>query len=135
MSKHVVRGCTLLALLAWGGCALAADAAALPQSLGLKPPTDSSFLLGGLKALLIGALLLALVGVVLWWWRRKLSSTFAPSSAGIAPPLLQSSRRISQKTLLMVVQWQGHSYLLAETGTAVQLIDKAATVPATEISQ
>jgi hypothetical protein len=97
---------------------------AAADALQLKPPATGNFLLGGLKALTVGAVLLAAVGGGLWYWRRKVAPVFGATSADAGTPQLQSSKRISQKTVLLVVQWQGHSYLLAETNGAVQLLDK-----------
>jgi len=104
---------------------LGALAQATPQpsvGLGLKPASDSQFLLSGLKAAGFGLFAVLVVGAGLWAWRRRLLPALA-QGAGDSVPQVQSSRRISQKTVLQVVRWRGRCYLLAESNGAITVVD------------
>jgi len=108
--------------LALSGCCCAFEArAALP----LKEAADAQLWSLGLRSLLVGALLCALAGAVLWWLRR-LRALPAPQGDG---PRLARSRRISQKTVLLEVEWEGRRYLLAESQNGAQLLDSRADAP------
>lgn len=90
------------------------------QALALKPPQSQAPWSAGLKAMAVGAVALGLTFAGLRRWRVR------TGRAEVAGPVLASSRRVSQKTVLLVVQWQGKSYLLSETGQSLQLLDSAA---------
>ena len=104
---------------------LRAGSAFAQTGLGLKPADDGQLLFGGLKAVAFGLLCLLVVGIALRTWRRRMMPALV-APAGDAVPLLQSSRRITQKTVLLVVRWQGRVYLLAESNGGICEIDSAA---------
>jgi flagellar biogenesis protein FliO len=100
-------------------CALAGAAQAGPARLPLKPAAAD----GGLAARAVAALLgvAALAGAGAWMLKR---SGRAPRRAGARPPALQrrDSMRLSTRTTLFVVGWQGAEWLLAEGEGGVRLL-------------
>lgn len=107
-----------IALLLAGAPACPAGAA---PGLPLKQDDSPALWAAGMKALLVGAAALAGTGAGLWWLRRR--SGALPAGCPGNAPVLHSSRRVSQKTLLLVVHWEGRRYLLAEHGSGTQLLD------------
>lgn len=95
-------------------------AAGSAQPLVLKPAQAQVSWGTGLKAIAIGAAALGLAFAGLSRWRKR------PAQARGAGPVLAGSRRVSQKTVLLVVHWRGKAYLLSETGSSLQLLDSAA---------
>jgi hypothetical protein len=77
----------------------------------------------GLKSLAIAVLALAATTASLFWLRNRFRPVRSAEHPLHAPTVL-TSRRASQKTLLLVVQWEGRAYLLAESAGATQLIDR-----------
>ena len=94
---------------------------ALHASLPLKTETGAG-LSTGLHSLLLAVLLCALVGLVLWCLRRNRRGTYHDGDGA----KLVRSRRLSQKTVLLEVEWEGRKYLLAESAGAISLIDSSA---------
>lgn len=113
----------VLVLLLCGLClpAWSVSGAAQPAGLVLKS-SDQSLWVDGLKSIAIGSLALTAAAASLFWLRRRYSGNLGVGATQWAP-LLKSSRRISQKTVLLVVQWEDKVYLLAEHGQTTQLLD------------
>ena len=91
------------------------------QALALKPAESQAPWSAGIKAIAIGAVALGLTFAGLRRWRGGRTGR-----VDVVGPVLASSRRVSQKTVLLVVHWQGKAYLLSETGQSLQLLDSAA---------
>lgn len=104
------------------GFASAALLAGPAAALTLKPAGSNLPWAEGLKAIAIAAVALAIAYAGLRRLRQR-DTVAAPGQRG---PRVIESRRASQKTLLLVVQWEGKRYFLAETGSALQLLDSAA---------
>lgn len=113
-----VRG-VVLPLLLSVGCSVAASAPA--AALNLKANEQGPWM-EGVKAITIGAIALGAAAAGLVAVRRRYAGNFSGHPQTMAP-WLKSSRRISQKTVLLVVQWEGRVYLLAENAQATQLLD------------
>jgi hypothetical protein len=113
-------------LLAAALCAPAwPDNIAPLPGLVLKENAGPGLWAAGLKAMLVGAAALACTGAILWWLRRRRDPA-PPGSRQQSGPVPKGSRRISQKTVLLVVQWEGRRYLLAENGNNTKLLDSRA---------
>jgi hypothetical protein len=93
--------------------------------LQLKPQSTADLWQTSFKALLVAVLCLGVLAACLYGWRawkqRKGAVLGAPASLQ-----LESARRISQKTTLLTVQWQGRRYLLAESASTTSVIDSRA---------
>lgn len=116
---------TARATLAGALIAFACASAGHAQSgtpLKLKPENTADVAHLGFKALLIAVLCLGLVAAALYGWRawRRGQGLVPGDAPGIQ---LESARRISVKTTLLTVQWQGRRYLLAENGGNTSVID------------
>jgi hypothetical protein len=90
--------------------------------LRLKQQNTAEMWQLGFKALLLSVVFLGLVGGCLYGWRvwkrgQGITLRNAPDVQ------LESARRISQKTVLLTVRWQGRRYLLAENAGATRVID------------
>ena len=71
--------------------------------------------------MLLAASLLALVFYGLLWWRKRFTSTqLVPNESA---PIVKSMRRITQKSTLLTIVWQGKVYLLAENQGALSVLD------------
>ena len=97
------------------------NSAPLPSSLQLKP-TDQGVWIDGLKALAIGSMALVAATASLLWLRRNYAGNIQTNSS-MQLPVLKSSRRVSQKTLLLVVHWEGKHYLLSESNGVILVVD------------
>lgn len=115
MRAASIRPGIAAALAGWMPFCLARDELVLKAAPAMSP------WIGALKALAIAAVALALTCVVLLRWRRCVDAPAA--QAGARPPQLVHSRRVSQKTVLLVVRWRDRTYLLAETGQSLQVLD------------
>jgi hypothetical protein len=112
-------------LLRAAGGAFILTSAAYAQSgtpLRLKPERSADTWQLGLKAILISVLFLGIVAALLYGWRvwRRGQVTVAGTGATVQ---LESARRVSPRTLLLTVQWQGKQYLLAENAGQTCVID------------
>jgi hypothetical protein len=90
--------------------------------LQLKPQSSADVWQLGFKAMLIAVVCLGLVAACLYGYRiwKRGQLLVSGSSPGIQ---LEAARRISQKTMLLTIQWQGRRYLLAENGGNTCVID------------
>jgi hypothetical protein len=124
MNQRVFTACGRAMLLA-GGLQLAFLSPVLAQSgtpLQLKPKGSVATWELGFRAILITLLCLGVLAACLYGWRvwkRGQGFTFGNTASA----QLESARRVSPKTLLLTVQWQGRRYLLAENGNSTSLID------------
>lgn len=112
-----------IACLCFAGIAQAAEAT---SSLPLR--SDASFDWWGtaVKAIFIALICLALVAVLLYRFKnRGWMSLGAPSTPAAAQ--VEWARRVSPRTTLIVLNWQGKRYLLAENSATTQLIDTQTT--------
>lgn len=89
--------------------------------LVLKSAATTTPWLSAFNAMVVATLALALAYAVLRHLRRRIDAPAAPG--GARPPQLVHSRRLTQKTVLLVVRWQDRTYLLAETGQTLQVLD------------
>jgi hypothetical protein len=103
--------------------AAANSPAAQSAGLMLKKDSDQSLWVAGLQSLAIAALALSAAAGGLLWLRKRYRAPAANDRGSYAPVVL-SSRRASQKTVLHVVQWEDRVYLLAENSGATQLVDQ-----------
>lgn len=103
-------------------CTVAPMLAAQSTRLPLKPESEyGSIGFAVFKSLILAVLLLAAAAAGLYAWkRRRLPET---SATGNVAANLEWARRVSPKTTLLVVCWQGRRYLLAESTGSFQLID------------
>jgi|GEM_PF-3240285 len=108
--------------LGTGGAAWAQSAGA---ALPLKTDTDAGLWRAGLQSMAIGIVLLSAAALLLWWLRNRQQPPIVADKRKLAP-LLLLSRRLTRNTVLLVVQWEDKTYLLAESGHRVQLIDSRA---------
>jgi hypothetical protein len=100
-------------------------AAQVGTPLRLKPQSTADVWQLGFKALLLAVLLLGVVAACLYGWRVWKRGQTGPTRN--APDVaLESARRISQKTTLLTIQWQGRRYLLAENAGTTRVIDSRA---------
>jgi hypothetical protein len=124
MSPRVFSACARALLLA-GGMQFALSSPGGAQTgtpLQLKPQGSINTWELGFKAILVALLCLGVLAACLYGWRvwkRGQGFTFG-NAAGVQ---LESAKRVSPKTLLLTVQWQGRRYLLAENGNSTSLID------------
>ena len=118
---------SILTDVSWRAAALllaALSCAPARAALPLKPDTDPALRAAGARALLAGALALTATGAGLWWLRRRMDG--APPRGRAHQPALRSSHRVGRRTVLLVVQWEGRRYLLAEGGGGTRLLDSRA---------
>ena len=107
--------------------ALAADAA---SPLPLRSASSFDGWTMALKAIAVAVVCLAIAAVVL---HRMKNRGWVPLGGAAMPAVanVQWAKRISPRTTLMVVKWQGKHYLLAENGATTALLDtRAADEPA-----
>jgi hypothetical protein len=93
--------------------------------LQLKPASQFDATQIAVKAILIGAMGVVVVGGALFaWrtWRRSQGMLLGPNDAAA----VEWARRVSPRTTLLVVRWQGTRYLLAESTGHTTLIDRRA---------
>jgi hypothetical protein len=111
--------CALLGLLIAFGVTHSVQAAA---PLQLKPDAGPNLVALTAKALLVATICLGAVVAGLYVWRQRLQvrTGLGPVSA---TPSVEWARRISPRTTLLLIHWDGRRYLLAESGGATQLID------------
>lgn len=116
-----------LLLISCGYCTTAWSANTnQPSATGLTlKPASQTLWVDGLKSIAIGSLALAVAAGSLFWLRRRFTEDNKMNQS-MSTPILKSSRRVSQKTLLLVVQWEGKVYLLAEQGSTTQVLDSRA---------
>jgi hypothetical protein len=116
----------LFCILLSGAFAPAANAAnpAVPASGGLVLKSGEQGLwIAGLKSLAVAALALSATAASLYWLRNRYRPLRGAERSVHAPTVL-TSRRASQKTMLLVVQWENRVYLLAESAGTTQLLDQ-----------
>lgn len=105
-------------------------AAALPLKTG-----DQGLWLAGLKSIAIATLALLATAGALFYLRGRTGGTPWQALRGgerkAQTPVVLEARRISPKTSLLVVQWQGRTYLLAESAGSTQLLDSRAAAAET----
>lgn len=90
--------------------------------LQLKPASDFDGWQVALKAVLIGAMgVAAAAGGLYAWrsWQRSKGVAFGDS----APAAVDWARRVTPRTTLLIVRWQGKQYLLAENAGQTALVD------------
>jgi hypothetical protein len=116
--RSVKRAVSLCLCLAASTFALGAEG----TPLQLKPASQFDAWQVALKAVLVGAMGVAAVGGGLYAWRTWKRSQGLMTGDGDAAAV-EWARRVSPRTTLLVVRWQGKRYLLAESGTQTQLID------------
>lgn len=95
-----------------------------PQTtrLPLKPAAEESVFFSAAISIFVAAALLALAFYGLVWLRKRL----LPGQSGAVSefsPIVKNTRRLSQKTTLVTVVWQGKMYLLAESQGALSVLD------------
>ena len=96
--------------------------AAQDTPLQLKPASNFDGWQVALKAVLIGAMgIAAAAGGLYAWrsWQRSKGVTLGDS----APAAVDWARRVTPRTTLLVVRWQGKQYLLAENAGQTALLD------------
>lgn len=108
--------------LAGAGVVASAFGGEPAPALPLRHDTSVELWRTGLKALFSTVLALAAVAGVLYAWRRRfLDKHIAPATSEATT--VEWARRVSPKTTLLVVRWQGRRYLLAENAGSTRLID------------
>ena len=120
--SRVLVGC---ALLCAGAVALAVEAQGTP--LQLKPSGSFDAWQLALRAVIVGAMAIgALVGGLYMWknWKGGLSLRFTPTEKH--PATVEWAKRISPRTTLLVVKWEGRRYLLSEGASQTQVVDSRA---------
>jgi hypothetical protein len=90
--------------------------------LRLKTQTSADMLNVGFEAMLIAVLCLGILAAGLYGWRAWRKGQIVTPGSGSGAQL-EAARRISRKTLLLTIQWQGRRYLLAENGGQTSVID------------
>lgn len=102
-----------------------AFAAHADTPLQLKPADTLDVWQVSLQAFLVAIFGLGLAAAALYGWRawRRAQGISVGQSAGAH---LEWARRISPRTTLLVVQWQGRRYLLTENSNVTQLLDSRA---------
>jgi len=106
----------LMAVCSFFVCAPSASAVPLI----LKPDTEGLLWSTGLKSLLFAVVLLA---AVYWILKRSKGRLNLPAQKNINLPTVLGSKRISTRSTLLVIGWQGRSYLLVEQNGSTQVID------------
>lgn len=102
-------------------------------ALQLKPDAPTSVGALAAKALIVALICLGAVAAGLYLWRNRWQGSVR-SSAATTPadlPRVEWARRISPRSTLVLVQWEGRRYLLAESVNAVQVIDQRASETST----
>jgi hypothetical protein len=93
--------------------------------LKLKPTSSFDMWQVAVKAVLIGAMgVVAVAGGLYVWrsWRRAQGMMIGPNDAAS----VEWARRVTPRTTLLVVRWQGKRYLLAENSTHTTVVDTRA---------
>jgi hypothetical protein len=113
-----------LGFIAMSILALASAGAVASQNtpLQLKPSSKFDGWQVALKAVLIGAMGLVVAGGGLFayrTWQRSKGITVGE----VAPASVEWARRVSPRTTLVIVHWNGKRYLLAEGAAHITLID------------
>lgn len=110
----------LLAVYAVATVTFAAEA---PSPLPLRTGGSVDLWQTAFKAVVVAVLSLSLVAVALYTWRHRIRlRTGQLPITGVAAGV-EWARRVSPRTTLLVVRWQGRQYLLAENGASTQVID------------
>jgi hypothetical protein len=112
-------------------CVLALLAAAQAQAdtpLQFKPSGSFDAWQVALKAVMVGALGIAAVIGGLYAWKNwkglpRLTRFTAPDPRAA---VVESARRISPRSTLFVVRWEGRRYLLSESATQTVVVDSRA---------
>lgn len=124
-----IIGMLLGCCLSWAAsCAMAQPAT--QSGLLLKHPAEQSLFLNAAMSLLVAVLFLGLACFVLLWLRRRIMPNVDSHNEYV--PVVKTTRRITPKTTLVTVIWQGKAYLLAESQGAISVLDsvpKEATAP------
>ena len=124
------RSAAKLLCAAWlaasiGAAVAQSGADALPASrepLKLKPSGNLDAFQLALKAVLIGVVGVAAAGGGLYAWRNFKGAPRLALTKN-SPATVEWARRVTPRTTLMVVQWNGKRYLLAEGVSQTQLVD------------
>lgn len=97
-------------------------------ALQLKPDASTSIGALAAKALIVALICLGAVAAGLYLWRNRWQGRVRSSTAAtlVDMPRIEWARRISPRSTLVLVQWDGRRYLLAESANAVHVIDQRA---------
>lgn len=109
-----------IACLCVAGIAKAAEAT---SSLPLRSDGSLDWWSTAVKAIFIALICLAFVAVLLYRFKNRGWMPLGAPSKLPAAAQVEWARRVSPRTTLIVVNWQGKRYLLAENTATTELID------------
>lgn len=105
--------------------AITAGAFAASPELPLKTGSSADLWRTGVNAIFIAVICLAVVAAALHTWRNRIrfqsGRTVPPDAANV-----EWARRVSPRTTLLIVNWRGKQYLLAENAGATRVVDSHA---------